>query len=275
MNKKIFAFDMDGTILNSNDEIPKETLDVLKIAKSKGHVLAICTGRAYFDVLDRIKNADVFSYIICNNGTYFYDLTNKSLQIDNQLPKNIVKKIMEYAFAKQTILHFQTNVGSYRVKTWDAMPTWLSNLENNAWHFNGNGLTLREQLPKIIENEVVTQVAFGAIDEITKSILQECQTLKNDVQMVLNVVRGLTYLDFNPLGINKLSGLKTLAQHLNIDIKDTVAFGDSQNDLEMLSGAGYGIAMGNGTDDAKKAAKEIIGDHDSDAIAIKVKEIIS
>lgn len=274
MTKKLLAFDMDGTILNSNDEISNETLKVLALAKSKGHVLAICTGRAYFDVLQKIKDTNVFSYIICNNGTYFYDVVNKSAQIDNKLSKDIARQIMEQAFAKQTILHFQTNVSSYRVKTWEDMPVWLKNLDNHAWHFHEDGLITKEELPNILENETITQVAFGAIDEITKGILQECQNYKNDVQMVLNAVRGLTYLDFNPLGVNKLVGLKALAKYLKIDIENTIAFGDSQNDLEMLAGAGLGIAMGNATEDAKRAAKEIIGDHNTDAIARRVEEII-
>lgn len=89
-----------------------------------------------------------------------------------------------------------------------------------------------------------------------------------------NKVRGALYLDFNPKGINKLVGLESLGKQVGVDITNFVAFGDSNNDLEMLAGAGLGIAMGNGTPEAKAAAKEIIGHHDSDAIAKKIVELI-
>lgn len=89
-----------------------------------------------------------------------------------------------------------------------------------------------------------------------------------------NKVRGALYLDFNPQGINKLVGLESLGKQVGVDITNFVAFGDSNNDLEMLAGAGLGIAMGNGTPEAKAAAKEIIGHHDSDAIAKKIVELI-
>ena len=58
-------------------------------------------------------------------------------------------------------------------------------------------------------------------------------------------------------GITKATALETLAKMLNCSLDEMVAFGDSENDVEMLSAVGLGIAMGNGEDVTKASAKDI------------------
>lgn len=55
-------------------------------------------------------------------------------------------------------------------------------------------------------------------------------------------------------GMNKSIGLGKIAAHLGVEVADTIALGDSANDIEMLAAAGTGVAMGNGTPEAKAAA---------------------
>ncbi len=82
------------------------------------------------------------------------------------------------------------------------------------------------------------------------------------------------YLDINPIGVSKLTGITEVAKRMGIDISEIMVFGDSGNDLEMIKGAGYGIAMSNATEEAKAIAQEVIGHHDTDTIGIKIREVI-
>ncbi len=57
--------------------------------------------------------------------------------------------------------------------------------------------------------------------------------------------------------VNKANGLKKLCKYLNINMEDVIAFGDGENDIEMLSEVGLGVAMGNAIYKAKEVAKEV------------------
>lgn len=75
--------------------------------------------------------------------------------------------------------------------------------------------------------------------------------------------------------MSKYTGLKSLIDKLKIKNHKVYSFGDSSNDLEIIEHADVGIAMGNATDDLKKAAKIVIGDHNSDTIGATLKMLLS
>ena len=69
-----------------------------------------------------------------------------------------------------------------------------------------------------------------------------------------------------PKGTSKATGIAWLCQYLGVPVADTYGVGDSVNDLDMLQFVGHGIAMGNGTDVAKKAAEYVTADIHEDGI---------
>jgi hydroxymethylpyrimidine pyrophosphatase-like HAD family hydrolase len=68
-------------------------------------------------------------------------------------------------------------------------------------------------------------------------------------------------------GVNKGTAILLLLDILGIDVADSLALGDNNNDLEMLAAVGTGIAMGNGTPEAKAAADEVTAAVDEDGLA--------
>ena len=79
--------------------------------------------------------------------------------------------------------------------------------------------------------------------------------------------------ELTALGMNKFVGLEKIAARLDVPIEATVALGDSANDLEMLRFAGTGVAMGNGTDGAKKAADWITAPIERDGLALAFEKL--
>ena len=73
--------------------------------------------------------------------------------------------------------------------------------------------------------------------------------------------------EFIAAGVDKGVGLAMLRSKLGIDRMHVIAFGDNENDLEMLEGAGIGVAMGNSKQYVKDAANEVTGDNDHDGVA--------
>ena len=74
-------------------------------------------------------------------------------------------------------------------------------------------------------------------------------------------------------GIDKGAGLAGLCRAMGLDLSETVAAGDSANDVGMLKAAGLGCCMANGSPDAKAAAGRIIGDVREDGLAALIEEL--
>lgn len=82
------------------------------------------------------------------------------------------------------------------------------------------------------------------------------------------------FLDLMPKGINKGKSILEIADYYKIDHKDTYAFGDETNDIEMIKMAGVGVAMGNASEYVKKIADFVTKSNDEDGIAHFVNEFI-
>ena len=75
-------------------------------------------------------------------------------------------------------------------------------------------------------------------------------------------------------GISKWNALKALCESLNIDLKDTIAIGDNQNDKEMLENSAVGIAMGNAAQDIKDISNYVTKNFDEDGVAYAINNYI-
>ena len=84
---------------------------------------------------------------------------------------------------------------------------------------------------------------------------------------------GYCFYDIVRGGMDKGVGLTDLCARLDLPLEETVAAGDSANDLSMLRTAGLGVCMDNGTEDAKAAADRVIGDVREDGLAALIEEL--
>lgn len=274
-NKKIFSFDLDGTLLNSKGEISKETLKALKKAKESGVILSMNSGRGFHDMIGLLKSTDfLFDFLICNNGAYFYETKRNKHHHFSGIDKKIIIKAREIASPLKPVFALHTVNGVYRNEEFidNIPPKWFTEKIADEWKRIHKTIYSNKQLDEKMEEELVTQVAFRADKQTIKELHELLKHLKKDIEIHIS---GEVYLDINPLNTNKFVGLQRLCEYIDADVQNVYAFGDSGNDLAMLEGAGWGIAMSNGTEEAKKAANEVIGDHNSDAISKKIIEIIN
>ena len=143
-----------------------------------------------------------------------------------------------------------------------------SNLEKLKKRFQEKKAPL-EVNPKDISFVLNKPLFSFYLEDTTENCLDIQQTFPEfDVHLMSS---GFGGADIVPKGINKASGVSFLLKHLNKDISDVVAIGDSMNDYELIKQAGLGIAVGNARDEVKAIADYVAPDIADHGIADAIK----
>ncbi len=269
--KMIFATDVDGTILTDKGIPHEETNSAFKYARMNDNNIVIATGRSLARTNILLEMMPDVNYLICNNGTLIKDIEKDEVIFLNHIsPKHYLEM---FNFAKKNNFSFamHTNINTYMwpIKRYSNCVFLSSDLHQNISKY----IISNPDIESLESGEFITQLSlFGNEEECEKNFPLIQKIFKN-IQSVF-LTNG-NFIDVNPLGISKWTGLKFLANYLNIDLKKIVTFGDSGNDLEMLQNAGkYGFPMKNSTPDLTKILQSKIGDNNSNAIAKKIIELV-
>lgn len=249
LDKKIIFFDIDRTLYNPETKsIPESTIEALKALHKREDVeIAIATGRAYYmlHIIDEIKEfIDIYvlinGQIIIHEGETIYK---------NPLSTSDVKKVvdlfeehnLQYGFLGE---HTETlNIVDEKGKK--AFELVSMNLPDVDPHFYK-------------ENEVFQMWAF-CDDEHHQFFKDKL----NHLSLVPWLGEGFDLLS---KGMSKEQGIRKILDILDVPRENSIAFGDGENDLEMLDYCGFSVAMGNASNNAKKHADYITDDIDKDGI---------
>ncbi len=250
MTKKLIMFDIDGTLLDHEKQLPESTKQAIKELKEAGHEVAIATGRAPYFIKDIRKELEIDSFV-CFNGQY--------VESDNEIIyKNPINR--EYLHLLST--HSSTNdhplifMGAESMKsTVDKHADIDESLTSLAIDFT----MLEMDANYYNDNEIYQTLLYCRAD--AESFYRE--NLQN-----LNFIRWHELsLDVLPIGGSKANGIEKYIEKRGYTKDQVYAFGDYLNDIEMLQYVGHGVAMGNAPDEVKKAARYVTRDVGEDGIA--------
>ena len=237
---KAVFFDIDGTLLDFFNFIPQSTKDGIKALRANGHKAYLCTGRSRGFVVNKELLSIGWDGIVCscgahveNNGKIIYqhivDPTN--FNDDIEWMRSIgYKPILE----GPTTLYFD-----------------LEDFPMDNKYGNRLRGDLGNDIPFIRGNE--GKWVFNKFSVDTENTSQQLG-IDHFAKDWDAIIHSETVMEFVPKGHTKATGMKVVCDDLGITMADTIAFGDSPNDLDMLREAGFSVCMGNGTDDAKAAS---------------------
>ncbi|ETY73590.1 Cof-type HAD-IIB family hydrolase [Lactiplantibacillus fabifermentans] len=253
MVAKLAVFDIDDTLLARNKQFLPSTLASIKQLKQQGIHVAIATGRNMAMARKVITALDLKDYVLCNGSAAFAD----QQQVHRHtLSKENVAKLVQAADEQQVDIVLESLDGLHThthpsQKTRDVLTT-----------FKAPALTYD---PDFYKNEPVYQ-AMMFYDESQAASLPHPDEF--------SFVRFHDYgVDVIPKVGSKAQGIAKLAANLQVAPENVVAFGDGQNDREMLKSAGVGIAMGNAADNVKAMADLTTTDCDHDGIENGLKMV--
>ena len=261
--KKLFVFDLDGTLLNSQTKIDDANVKALMQAREKGHVLAIATGRNYLFAKMVVQDHwNLFDYYLGCNAALFHDIKNKKYQ---QSSKNISYQLVTYIINK-----LETIGGGIQVSTiWNVYAKIFLVYDDQAF-IDGSKKAYFEnwESPESMsekERQLIVQVSLHVDHDVIKTVAQQLQ--EEFGQMYDITITSRVNIDINLKGLNKLFGIKAIAEKEAINPDYVYVFGDSQNDHPGLEFYKNTYAVENGLEETKKIAKNVIGSNDTDAIA--------
>lgn len=256
-NRKIFSFDIDMTLLDHKTyEITPSALLAIEKLKEHGHIIVLATGR-------NPENTD---------SRQFIDIVapNAVIGLNGTLVKVGDTKIYEHFFDKEVL----KELADFALKKGYAVGLTF---EDKDYYFNSQivddcdkkrwGTTFRKYYPPetLFELPVRTLTYVGKKGG-AKDIEDHFPTLK------LPLFAGMFGADIIEKVASKANGLKVLCEYFDINIKDTVAFGDSMNDVEIIEDAGVGIAMGNSIDELKLHADYVTDNIAADGVFNALKK---
>lgn len=247
--KKAFFFDLDGTILDPETySIPNSTINALKQLKKNGHFLAVATGRSMKSVLHS-KLADVITWdgFVCSNGQQVYLTVDQPLYQASMDPK-IVYQLEDYCKNHNVNLQFQAHPAFYLKEPDESV------FEAHSF-FN-------EPIPTLVKNYNGEQVDMLLAYTFERHHFDELAKIPG----ILVYPGEAPYADIIGANFSKYHGIKALLEHNKIEIDSYIAFGDSLNDMEMLTHAKVAIAMGNANPRLKEIADVVTRSVNQDGI---------
>ncbi|CAG9611019.1 Putative bifunctional phosphatase/peptidyl-prolyl cis-trans isomerase [Bacillus rhizoplanae] len=247
MNDKIVFFDIDGTLLDHNKEIPQSTKEAVRRLQENGVHVAIATGRAPFMFEDIRQELNIHNYVSFNGQYVVFE--------DEVIYKNPLHPEALHAFTK-----FSEEAGYPLV--------YLDHKDMKATVASHNYVT--ESFASLRMSHPVFEPNFYEKRDIYQTLLfckagEEEKFISDYPQF--HFIRWHAYsMDIIPMGGSKANGIEKFIEKLGFTREQVYAFGDGLNDLEMIETVGTGIAMGNGHEDLKKLANYVTKDVAEDGI---------
>ncbi len=262
--KKIFVSDVDNTLVwDEQEQFSLELAKSIKQINEEGSHFVLCSGRPTINLIDKAKELQAkgafCKYVGGYNGVELYDLEQG-------------KSIRNYSFNKQQVAMIRHH---------------LDELNLNYLYFDENHV--RTNIPKheltIRESGFVKkEIRPNNTNSISQKVLVIIEPERNEQikaelkQRLINCdvfASAPYYIEIVKQGVNKATVLKEVANIEQISLKNTYAFGDNGNDIELIQTANCGIVVSNGIESVKAVADVVIDDVKTDAVAKYIKQLYS
>lgn len=269
MDIKAVFFDLDGTLFTSTRGVATSTRKAIQELRQKDIFVGIATGRGPAFVMPLLEDLDL-DFAVSYNGQYIF--TPKEVIFQNPLEQKSLKNLINYATENHSDISLGTahgvngsgllKFGETRLASFlsGVLPSGTSGVARNSFKH-----IIRRVLPQnsnLADNE--EEVIYQAMMVATRN---ETARLQEAFPELL-VTRSNPYsVDLISKSGGKLPGIQRLGEHYGFTLDQVMCFGDSENDLTMISGVGYGIAMGNAVPEVKNIATYITDTNNQDGIA--------
>lgn len=270
---KAIFIDLDGTLLNSQKMISQKNLDCLNQFIGMGIFVVIATGRTIKSVKNVTKGLNINTPVITLNGS---DI-RKSIDGYSMMLAYIEEPLKQAVFSMcKNVLNGNAD---YRIqsvlvdtaKGFYCLNPHEINVNEFSLHYDSDVQELDIDNPP---NESIVSFLFLLTpDSNREAFLKEQSEVLKSFRAKFCTFNGWPWIELGSSKANKGTAMRYVCDYLGIEIKDTIAFGDGENDVEMLAEAGIGVAMANADSHALQIANAKALSNDEDGVSIFLEHL--
>lgn len=260
---RLCAIDLDDTLLGPDHAVSARNAAAVQAVVAQGVVVVIASGRMHESTLRFAEQMGLETPIISYNGAMVRNPHTGETWLHDRIAGGIAAQVMDYARDRDLQLNYYLDDHFYSA----AYTSW-------AKLYHERTLAPIEIVPDMVDTlrgTEPTKMIIIDTQEKTDSLLAPFRDRFGDGLYVTK--SNDEYLEMMPPQANKGFALALVAGKFGITAAETMAFGDSYNDIPMLKWAGLGIAVANAKPETKTAAQQTVGSNAADGVGIALERI--
>lgn len=267
-NKTLYISDLDGTLLNSDKEISKYTMDIINACIEKGMYFSIATARTAASSVKILLGLNINIPVILMNGVVIYDIQHHKYIKTEEISEQTANAIL-YILNKHDISGFMYAISN------DKLITYYENLYTEALRDFYDERVIKyyksfEQVDSFSNKTKSSRILYFALIDEYERLSMVLKDLKNqpDIDIVLYkdiYAENLWYLEVYSINASKYNAVRYIREYYNFD--KIIGFGDNLNDIPLFKACDECYAVSNAVYELKEKATGMIADNNSDGVA--------
>jgi Cof subfamily protein (haloacid dehalogenase superfamily) len=282
---KLIATDMDGTLLNENQEISEANKQAILDAQQQGIEVVVATGRSYEEARYVIQEAGISCDIVCANGA---EVRNKQGEIIYQAGIESARAKEIASVLNETGIYFEiyTDQGTY-TENYEMGVELIVDIFTTANPGISEEQVRQSARERFEKGHIKLVDDYGVLFEDTSKLVYKFLVFSFDDKQLtlanekLNELSGIAIsssgkenIEVNSLEAQKGVALEKLLKDKGLSAENAMAMGDNLNDLSMMKVVGRPVAMGNALDQVKEFCLFITATNKEDGVAKAIQEVI-
>jgi Cof subfamily protein (haloacid dehalogenase superfamily) len=263
---KLVVSDIDGTLITSKGTISPGTRQAIERVIADGVHFGVASGRPTPRVRDVLEGLGISIPIISSNGAVVEDLNTGEVVWSSHLEHVLARQVLEV------------------VTRFDIMGTFIDTAV--GWRFRPERAVLPEILLQVVAELEARpweedDLLFAEEPVVRKIVVAGEEHVLHELETAVAAMEGIYVTsswegnrEILLAGVDKANAAKLLAERLGIQPSEVLAIGDHRNDLELVTWAGIGVAMGNAAPELKAAADWITATNDEDGVAVALERFV-
>lgn len=279
MRKKIrfIALDMDGTLYNHKSQISDINQDAIRYATAQGVEVVISTGRPYAGLPVNLLLSLGIRYAITANGAAIYRLSDRSSIFSNPMKPNLVCPILRELQKKDIHIDAFIDGDGYSLRSREPKIRLLDMPESIRQYIRDTRIFTDDLADYIMQTGCDVQkiiVNFYKKEDGSFPHRDEVKAYLSTCPKISYLSGGYHNLEFTRADTSKGTALSFLCEYLDIPLAETMACGDTQNDIDILKTAAVGVAMGNAKEEVKAIADYITCSNEEHGVSHAIRHFI-
>lgn len=277
---KLIALDVDGTLLNPQGEINPRVKTAVRAATEAGCIVTLATGRRHRPARAIAQELGIKVPLILYSGTLIYDTALEQALLHRPLDRTFVTAALAFlaeAGLSPAVLQSPLHGERIFIGPGEAADPYMNDYANRPDRADLIERCTLAQLLAVPDPLVVLGIGPGHYETRLLNHLGQTGQLDSNLysyHLKTSALPDLHGFDLLPTAHNKGYALAWLAHYYGFELSETLAIGDSRNDLDMLHTAGLGVVMGNASAEVKARADLVVGSNAEDGVAEALERFV-